>query len=286
MLAMLAAACTSAPEGSSDHDLPRSRTDARGVVQVFVPPGSFTMGTDDEPPIGGTVPPDWARKELPSERPAHVVEISSGFWLDRTEVTVARFDAFVADGGYERRELWSVDGWAWREAAAEQLDVLGPRRLDGELPNHPRVGVSWFEADAYARWRGGRLPTEAEWEWAARGPDSRIFPWGDAWDPARAQVVGLDGPMPVGGLPSGASWCGALDLSGNAMEWVADWLDVDSHRNSPRVDPPGPAFGTRKVEKGGWWGGPPFAARASYRHYEDPPSYRDHHIGFRVATDA
>ena len=256
-----------------------SRRDARGVEQIRVPAGAFRMGTDGEPPVS---PPDWARAEFESERPAHPVEITRAFWLDRTEVTVAQFDAFVADEGYGRRELWSEAGWAW--LAARDVGAL-PQRLPAELPGHPRVGVTWFEAEAYARWRGGRLPSEAEWEWAARGPDARVFPWGDAWDAQRAHVVGLAGPQPVGTLPTGASWVGALDMAGNAMEWVADWLDVAYYARSPRIDPPGPATGTRKVEKGGWWGGPPFAARAAYRHFEDPPEYRDHHIGLRVASD-
>ena len=91
-------------------------------------------------------------------------------------------------------------------------------------------------------------------------------------------------PKPVGSYPTGASWVGAHDMAGNAMEWVADWLDPGYYATSPTQDPPGPASGTVKVEKGGWWGSNEFVARSAYRHYEDPPTYGDKHIGFRVAS--
>jgi len=255
------------------------RLDERGVAQVWVPAGSFTMGTGDHLPVE---PPAWAARALSSERPAHAVEITRGFWLDRTEVTVRAFAAFVADGGYERRTLWSDAGWAW--LAARGAEGLPLECLEDGALDLPRVCVTWYEAEAYARWRGGRLPHEAEWEWAARGPESRLFPWGDEWDPEKAQVVGADGPAAVGSFPDGASWVGALDMAGNAMEWVQDWLDVSYYARAERLDPAGPPTGARKVEKGGWWGGPPFAARSAYRHFEDPPEYQDHHIGFRVLS--
>jgi formylglycine-generating enzyme required for sulfatase activity len=147
------------------------------------------------------------------------------------------------------------------------------------------VCVTWYEAEAYARWRGGRLPTEAEWEFAARGPESHIYPWGDAWDGSKANVVDSDGLTPVGAFPDGASWVGALDMSGNAMEWVQDWLDFDYYQLQVADDPAGPETGEIKIEKGGWWGSVPYVARAAYRHFEDPPEYQDHHIGFRIVTD-
>ena len=120
----------------------RTRVDAHGVSQVFVPPGVFRMGTDGEPPVAA---PAWAVEELASERPAHEVEITHGFWIDRTEVTVAQFERFVEDGGYERRELWSEAGWEWMR---RQDPLSLPLRVEGERPDHPRVGVSWYEAEA------------------------------------------------------------------------------------------------------------------------------------------
>jgi formylglycine-generating enzyme required for sulfatase activity len=157
-----------------------------------------------------------------------------------------------------------------------------PRRCPDDAPDIPRRCINWFEAEAYAAWRGGALPTEAQWEYAARGPESTVYPWGDEWDPTRANVVDSTAALAVGGYLNGASWVGALDMSGNAMEWVADWLGP--HPDGPVTDPIGPATGSIKVEKGGWWGSNAFVARSAYRHYEDPPDYQDKHIGFRVAS--
>ena len=235
------------------------------------------MGSDGAD--GQTVPP-WAAREPDSEAPQHPVEITAGFWLDKYEVTNAAFQAFIDAGGYTDQTLWSEEGWTW---LTHQI-VRPPKDCEGMAPHQPRACVTWFEAEAYARWRGGRLPTEAEWEYAARGPDSLTYPWGDAWDPTLANVVDSQGSVPVGSLPGGASWVGAQDMSGNVMEWVADWLDVHYYETSPLQDPPGPDRGLRKVEKGGWWGSVPYVARAAYRHFEDPPEYQDHHIGLRVLT--
>ncbi len=234
-------------------------------------------------PIGILAPPDWARLELRSERPAHEVTLTSGYWIDTTEVTNAAFADFVADGGYATEAWWSDEGWSWLEtqdAAALPDDCVDP------LDDHPRVCITWFEAEAYAAWRGGSLPTEAQWEYAARGPDSRIFPWGDEWDPTKAWIVDATESTAVGSLPEGASWVGALDMSGNAMEWVADWWRVTAYEDAAHEDPTGPALGSAKVEKGGWWGAVPYVGRSAYRHFEDPPTYRDHHIGVRVVSPA
>ncbi len=265
------------PSATPRHALGETRSDARGIEQVWVPAGSFMMGSDG---AEGLAVPPWADREPASEAPQHRVEITSGFWLDKFEVTNAAFQAFVDAGGYSDEAYWSAEGWDW---LTHQI-VPPPRECEGTAPDQPRACVTWFEADAYARWRGGRLPTEAEWEYAARGPDSLVYPWGNAWDATRANVVDSQGSMAVGSFPTGASWVGAHDMSGNLMEWVADWLDVHYYENSPVQDPPGPERGFRKVEKGGWWGSVPYVARAAYRHFEDPPEYQDHHIGLRVLT--
>lgn len=259
------------------------RTDPSGAAQVWVPAGTFQMGTDAATieALAAEGPPEWVVDAFPSEQPQHEVTLSNGFWIDVHEVTNAAYDAFVAAGGYTTEAFWSDGGWKW----LSHRDVASlPAPCEGTSPEHPRRCVSWWEAEAFATWRGGRLPTEAEWEFAARGPDSRTYPWGDTFDPELANVVDSTGPTPVGSFPDGASWVGALDMAGNAMEWVADWLDAGYYADSPAVDPPGPDGGRNKVEKGGWWGSNPFVARAAYRHYEDPPNYADEHIGFRVVT--
>ena len=260
-----------------------TRRDAKGIEQVWVPAGSFVMGTDDATleQLKAQKPPPWVMKALDGERPQHTVRLTEGFWIDKYEVTNAAFRAFVDDGGYTTPAYWSEGGLAW--LGRQKLDTL-PSACPGDRPEDPRRCVTWYEAEAYARWRGGRLPTEAEWEYAARGPKSPRYPWGDEFDAARCNVVDTTGSVPVGSYPNGASWVGALDMSGNAMEWVADWLDVTYYAHSPVDDPPGPASGTVKVEKGGWWGSNPFVARSAYRHYEDPPEYGDKHIGFRIMS--
>ncbi|MEO8207386.1 MAG: SUMF1/EgtB/PvdO family nonheme iron enzyme [Chloroflexota bacterium] len=257
--------------------------DALGVAQVWVPAGEFQMGTApaEIEALKAAGPPEWVISEFPSEQPRHLVRLTTGYWIDRSEVTVAAFRAFVLADGYSTQALWSPDGWTW--VSARNPAGL-PKRCAGDLPEVPQRCITWYEAEAYAAWRGGALPTEAQWEYAARGPESLIYPWGNDWDTARANVVGSAAPLPVGTYPTGASWVGALDMAGNAMEWVADWLSVDYYATSAVEDPTGPEAGQRKVEKGGWWGSNQFVARSAYRHYEDPPTYGDKHIGFRVVS--
>jgi len=259
-----------------------TRMDGHGVTEAWVPGGIFVMGSDE----GSATPPSWAAVEFRSEHPAHEVALSHGYWIDVTEVTVAEFAAFTNAGGYDDDANWSPEGRAWRQSiGASKL----PRPCLEQQPDEPQVCITWYEAEAYARWRGGRLPTEAEWEFAARGPESRIYPWGDVFDRTLANLDGDAGPATVGSHPGGASWIGAQDMSGNAMEWVADWWSRTYYADQIREDPTGPATGNIKVEKGGWWGPPDgtgaFLGRAAYRDFEDPPIYSDHHIGFRIASD-
>jgi formylglycine-generating enzyme required for sulfatase activity len=278
---------TSEPTSISATSIPaptpgQSRIDPAGIEQVWVPSGSFDIGSSEAnlQNVLAANPPSWVKAELPSEQPQHRVQLTRGYWIDKYEVTDAAFKTFVAAGGYTKKEFWSEAGWKW-------LNGRSPRNpcppLSGK-PNLPCVDVTWYEAEAYARWRGGRLPTEAEWEFAARGPQSLIYPWGNTFDENKANIISKTGLKPAGSYADGVSWIGAHDMAGNAMEWVQDWLDTNYYQQKIEVDPPGPASGFKKVEKGGWWGSNPFVARSAYRHYEDPPDYADGHIGFRIVS--
>ncbi len=185
-------------------------TDSQGVTTVFVPAGKFLMGSTD----GGS-----------DERPQHEQIIKRAFWLDLTPVTNASYAEF-AKVGYRTRELWTTGGWKW----VEETKKAGPRDYDNFIdPQQPRVGVTWFEAYAYCRWRDGRLPTEAEWEWAARGPENRIYPWGNTFVSEngiwRENSGGKTAIVGDGIRTAGASWVNALDMSGNVWEWCSSFFE-------------------------------------------------------------
>jgi formylglycine-generating enzyme required for sulfatase activity len=224
-----------------------------GAHARLVPAGPFTMGDDEEAPL----------------RDVFV----SAFYIDEHEVTVGRFARFVEATG----SVALPDGWPGEPGVA----------LDGL----PVVGIDWHHADAYCRWAGRRLPTDAEWEKAARGTDGRRYPWGDeAPSPQRANFgrpfdadAYEEGLAPVGSHPDGRSPYGVYDLAGNASEWVADWY-TDSYERGDRRDPAGPADGTAKVIRGGGWYDPPERLHASRRVFAGPHHYSDD-IGFRCARD-
>jgi Uncharacterized conserved protein len=257
------------------------RIDSKGIEQVWVPAGSFLMGSDSAAisELMALHPTGVVLGEFPSEQPQHEVRITAGYWIDKFEVTNKTFQAFAAAGGYQTQADWSAAGWEWLQ---QQSVSLLPRYCLGNVPENPVACVTWYEAEAYAQWRGGRLPTEAEWEYAARGPNSLTYPWGNDFDSSRCNVVDRKGLKPVGSYPAGVSWVGAFDMAGNVMEWVQDWLG--NYSPSIAENPTGSATGKVKVEKGGWWGSTLFVARSAYRHFEDPPEYGDTHIGFRAVS--
>jgi iron(II)-dependent oxidoreductase len=264
------------------------------------PPGN--VGSEAVRVEGGAVPlgagPDGFAYD--NERPRHVAEVAT-FEIDRLPVTNAAYREFVDAGGYERRECWSSAGWEWRSSAGaarplywtaggeeRSFDRVEP--IDDELPV---MHVSWYEADAYARWRGRRLPTEAEWEtaasWDADGGEKRTYPWGDE-APSRA-YANLDqtafGPAPAGGHPDGRAPCGALGMLGDAWEWTAsDFEPYPGFRAFPYREYSEVFFGGGyKVLRGGSWATRPHAIRNTFRNW-DLPERRQIHAGFRCAADA
>jgi formylglycine-generating enzyme required for sulfatase activity len=233
---------------------------------VYVPAGEFEMGStdaevDDAMQLCDEYHGGCDRGWFEDEQPAHAVELD-GFWIDQTEVTNAQYALCVADGDCEE------------SGYADDGDYNGD--------DYPVVGVDWYNAAAYCQWAGARLPTEAEWEYAARGPQGHTFPWGkDAPTCQLAQCGACSGrTVPVGSLPDGASWCEALDMAGNVWEWVADWYgDYPSGR---QVNPTGPSSGADRVLRGGSWVWNPNYVRGAHRR-EGTPGYGHSDRGFRCA---
>jgi formylglycine-generating enzyme required for sulfatase activity len=179
---------------------------------VLVPAGTFLMGLPDN---------DFLAEE--HEKPQRTVHLSA-FWIDIYPVTNARFARFLEAGGYADPAWWSPAGWAWRQQHGIRRPLQwGQAGWDGG--DQPVAGVSWYEAAAYASWAGRRLPTDAEWEKAARGTDGRRYPWGNEWPlPALANfALSVGRTTPVGLYPQGASPYGCHDMGGNVNNWTADW---------------------------------------------------------------
>ncbi|HTU67767.1 MAG TPA: SUMF1/EgtB/PvdO family nonheme iron enzyme [Steroidobacteraceae bacterium] len=229
-----------------------SRLGRDGARGDLVPGGSFTMGDDESSPQRNRV--------------------VDSFYMDRYEVTTARYAAFLAASGS------TVTPDFWDERTGEHVEDM------------PVIGVTWNEADAYCRWAGRRLPTEAEWEKAARGTDARPYPWGAEspstpranYESAADDIYG-GALSPVGSHPTGKSPYGIEDMAGNAAEWVADWW-TESFPIDDVFNPRGPAEGEKKVIRGGGPYDPPPRINTSSRQYASPDT-RVEDTGFRCASD-
>jgi gamma-glutamyl hercynylcysteine S-oxide synthase len=259
--------------------------------EVLVAGGPFTMGTSTHP---------WA---LDNERPAHTVTVP-GFYLDTTPVTNAAYAEFIADGGYGNLRWWSPAGWDHRQRAGLAAPLHWRRDGNGWVrtrfgvaepvpPAEPVLHVSWYEAQAYAAWAGRRLPTEAEWEKAARYDPatgrSRSFPWGEEDPgPERANLGQRHlQPAPAGNYPLGASPAGARQLIGDVWEWTSsDFLPYPGFAAWPYREYSEVFFGSEyKVLRGGAFGVAPVACRATFRNW-DYPIRRQIFTGFRTARAA
>jgi iron(II)-dependent oxidoreductase len=263
-----------------------------GLERVLVPAGPCEIGAPDE------------GFAYDNERPRHRTELPA-FRIGRTPITNATFLTFVEGGGYKRRPWWGREAWAWKE----QYDITHPegwargstgewRRwtLDGWQPidpDEPVVHISWFEADAFARAHGARLPTETEWEkaatWDQESGSALPYPWGDAaptTDHANLDH-GLLGPAPVGAYPAGASPCGALGMLGDVWEWTAsDFGGYDGFVAHPYREYSEVFFGSDyKVLRGGSWATRARVATPTFRNW-DLPERRQIFSGMRLAWDA
>jgi formylglycine-generating enzyme required for sulfatase activity len=227
---------------------------------VYIPAGRFMMGSEE------------GDKD---ERPRQEVHVDA-FYIDRAEVTNAQYKKFVDATGHRTPKA--------------ALGVHLPYEwVDGRFPRgrgeHPVVLVSWEDAVAYALWAGKRLPTEAEWEKAARGTDGRTYPWGNEWDPSRCNSAAARrrGTMPVGSCPTGASPYGCLDMAGNVQEWCLDIYQKYYYGVMPVFNPQGPEDGVRCVVRDGSWAHRD--VRSANRAHIIPP-HRLTTLGFRCALSA
>jgi serine/threonine-protein kinase len=249
------------PTGAPTEPLAPSAVDAwtrptDEMVMVYVPAGEFKMGSMEGDP---------------NEQPVHTVALD-GFWIDRTEVSNGQYQRCVEAGGCQP---------PFDRTSETRDEYYGNSAYD----DYPVINVSWHRARTYCEWVGGRLPTEAEWEYAARGPDNLVYPWGGSPSTdTLANCCGYGGDTTrVGSYPDGASWCGTLDMAGNVWEWVADWYgDYPSER---QVSPAGPSSGQSRVLRGGSWNDGQNLARCASRHRKHPADWYIS-VGFRCARDS
>ncbi len=240
---------------------------------VTIPGGTFWMGAQKTDKNGRNYDPD----VYSTESPVHQVALKS-FRIAPFPITVKEFARFVDSGGYQQARHWGAGGFG----AAKRPDNWARQQKNQQWPV---VGVSWFEASAYCAWAGLRLPTEAEWERAARGPSSARYPWGDQppLDNSRANYgSGIGHPTPKGQHPNGRSVEGIDDLLGNVWEWCSDWYA--SYSGASEENPAGGETGEHRIVRGGSWNNNPRNARVSSR-LRYGPTKRYHLVGFRYAGE-
>lgn len=223
-----------------------------GMTLIYIPAGEFVMGSDNQDPDAAE-----------DEKPQHKVYVDA-FWIDETEVTNGMYNKCL-------------------DANVCTLPIL-PSEAFFQEANQPVQGLAWTQAVDYCEFVERRLPTEAEWEKAARGTDARLFPWGNTLildaDTANYDFL-FNQFMDVGSFPAGASPYGVMDMAGNVWEWTSDWYSEDYYVNSPYENPTGPEIGNIKSIRGGAWNTVLRAIRVTNRHWAFP--VRDDILGFRCA---
>lgn len=222
------------------------------------------------------------------EKPVRKIYLDD-FMICKFPVTNWEYLGFLEDGGYREKEFWTEEGWHWKEKEKiSEPEYWHDRRWNGA--NFPVVGISWYESCAYAKWLSKktgvtyRLPTEAEWEKAARGTDGITYSWGECIDNNKCNYneTGLHCTSPVGIFPEGESPYGCFDMVGNVFEWCLDWFDKDYYKKSPFKNPPGPATGSHRIVRGGSWLSTAAECRSSFRGSIKPEG-RIRELGFRLA---
>jgi formylglycine-generating enzyme required for sulfatase activity len=252
---------TSTPEPSPTSTIEVSVIDSRvseadNMVMVFVPEGPFDMGSNE----------GWD-----SEKPVHAVNLPA-YWIDQTEVTNSQYTLCV--------NASSCDPPGSEKSFSRSEYYSNP-----EFANYPVINVSWYDANAYCEWAGRRLPSEAEWEKAARDGEGYSYPWGEDIGCDKANFIDCVGDTTaVGSLPLGASPYGLLDMSGNVWEWVADWYYALYYDESPLDYPKGPDSGAYRVVRGGSWNDYEWYLRTSSRYSYFPDNKRVS-VGFRCALE-
>ena len=247
-----------------------------GLTFVHVPAGWFTMGGNN----GDS-----------DERPVHRVYLK-GYYISKYEVTNAQYCAFLNAYGnsYQGHKCIDID-----DEDCQIYYSNGRYYVKSGYENYPVIEVTWYGAKAFCEYYGWRLPTEAEWEKAARGTDGRKYPWGNHdpyyngkyyanYDPGDYDADGYEYTAPVGSYPHGASPYGCMDMAGNVWEWCNDWYDSDYYSRSPGRNPQGPSSGSRRVLRGGSWDGSAGCIRCAYRYYYAPSDSWDC-VGFRPVRD-
>jgi formylglycine-generating enzyme required for sulfatase activity len=229
------------------------------MQMVFIPAGNFQMGSMESNPCAHL-----------DELPQHTVYLDA-YWIDQHEVTNAQYRKCVEAG------------WCTEPTCSYGTSTY----MDETKEDHPVGCVDWYEASAYCEWSGGQLPTEAQWEKAARGTEAREYPWGAEFDAAlcNSSESAIGGSTPVGLYsPDGDSPYGLADVSGNLWEWVTDWYDIGYYAQSPSSNPTGPQGGENRAARGGSWYGNYCSVRTTYRYYNTPHG-RSPGMGFRCVLD-
>ena len=254
---------------------PSAEEPAKVDDMVHIPPGEFIMGSGASDVAQAQADclaagPGCNTGQFEDETPLRVVMLD-GFYIDKTEVTVADFKAFAAATGYQTTSEAKGDAVQYTWRAFDTPD----------RQNHPARWMSWHDAQSYCHWAGKRMPTEAEWEKAARGAEGLVYPWGQVWDAARAPHGDT---APADAFANGASPYGVLGMAGGVWEWVADWYDPFYYQQGPATNPTGPQDARDKVLRGGAFSNEPWKMRTTFRHFGGATGYSHDH-GFRCARD-